>query len=263
MSGGLDRRLWAISSVVILGAVMSILDTTIVNVAIDALARDLHATHGTNQWVSTGYMLALATVIPLTGWAAERFGTKRLFLVAVSLFAAGSALCGMAWSSESLIGFRVLQGLGGGMVMPTGMMILAQAAGPQRMGRVMSVIGVPMLIAPVIGPALGGYLIDAISWRWIFFVNVPIGAIALVLAYRILDRDRPQERHPLDVRGFLYLSPGLTALVYGLAEAGSAGSLTAARPMLSVGVGVALIAAFIWHALHAKRPLLDLQLFRV
>jgi EmrB/QacA subfamily drug resistance transporter len=263
MSGGLDRRLWAISSVVILGAVMSILDTTIVNVAIDALARDLHASLGTIQWVSTGYMLALATVIPLTGWAAERFGTKRLFLVAVSLFAAGSALCGMAWSSESLIVFRVLQGLGGGMVMPTGMMILAQAAGPQRMGRVMSVIGVPMLIAPVIGPALGGYLIDAISWRWIFFVNVPVGAIALVLAYRILDRDRPQERHPLDVRGFLYLSPGLTALVYGLAEAGSEGSLAAARPLVSIAVGIGLIALFIRHALRTERPLLDLQLFRV
>jgi EmrB/QacA subfamily drug resistance transporter len=242
---------------------MSILDTTIVNVAIDALARDLHASLGTIQWVSTGYMLALATVIPLTGWAAERFGTKRLFLVAVTLFVAGSALCGMAWSSQSLIGFRVLQGLGGGMVMPTGMMILAQAAGPQRMGRVMSVIGVPMLIAPVIGPALGGYLIDQISWRWIFFVNLPVGAIALVLALRILDRDRPQERHPLDVRGFLYLSPGLTALVYGLAEAGSEGSMTAVRPLLSVAVGVVLIAAFVRHALRVARPLLDLQLFRV
>ncbi len=263
VSGGLDRRLWAISSVVILGAVMSILDTTIVNVAIDALARDLNASLGTIQWVSTGYMLALATVIPLTGWAAERFGTKRLFLVAVSLFAAGSALCGFAWSSESLIIFRVLQGLGGGMVMPTGMMILAQAAGPQRMGRVMSVIGVPMLIAPVIGPVLGGYLIDEISWRWIFFVNVPVGAVALVLAMRILDHDRPQVRHPLDVRGFLYLSPGLTLLVYGLAEAGAEGSMTGARSLLSIAAGVVLIGAFVWHALHRTRPLLDLQLFRV
>jgi EmrB/QacA subfamily drug resistance transporter len=263
MSGGLDRRLWAISSVVILGAVMSILDTTIVNVAIDALARDLNASLGTIQWVSTGYMLALATVIPLTGWAAERFGTKRLFIVAVSLFAIGSALCGFAWSSESLIGFRVLQGLGGGMVMPTGMMILAHAAGPQRMGRVMSVIGVPMLIAPVIGPVLGGYLIDEISWRWIFFVNVPVGIVALVLAQRILDRDRPQERHPLDVRGFLYLSPGLTLLVYGLAEAGSVGSMTDTRSLLSIAAGVVLIGAFVWHALHTVRPLLDLQLFRI
>ena len=208
-------------------------------------------------------MLALATVIPLTGWAAERFGTKRLFIVAVTLFVAGSALCGAAWSSESLIAFRVLQGLGGGMVMPTGMMILAHAAGPQRMGRVMSVIGVPMLIAPVIGPVIGGYLIDEISWRWIFFVNIPVGAVALVLATRILDRDRPQERHPLDVRGFLYLSPGLTALVYGLAEAGSVGSMTAIRPLVAVAVGLVLIGAFIRHALRATRPLLDLQLFRV
>ena len=258
MSGGLDRRLWAISSVVILGAVMSILDTTIVNVAIDTLGRDLHASLGTIQWVSTGYMLALATVIPLTGWAAERFGTKRLFMLAVSLFVVGSALCGFAWSSESLIVFRVLQGLGGGMVMPVGMMILAQAAGPQRMGRVMSVIGVPMLIAPVIGPALGGYLIDAISWRWIFFVNIPVGAVALVLAARILDRDNPQERHAFDLRGFLLLSPGLTALVYGLAEAGSVGSLTAVKPLAAIGVGLLLIAAFVLvgvpHRAAAARP---------
>ena len=263
MSGGLDRRLWAISSVVILGAVMSILDTTIVNVAIDTLGRDLHASLGTIQWVSTGYMLALATVIPLTGWSAERFGTKRLFMLAVSLFVAGSALCGLAWSSESLIAFRVLQGLGGGMVMPVGMMILAQAAGPQRMGRVMSVIGVPMLIAPVIGPALGGYLIDEISWRWIFFVNIPVGAVALLLAWRILDRDAPHERHAFDLRGFLLLSPGLTALVYGLAEAGSVGSLTAVKPLVAIGLGLGLIAGFVWSAFHTERPLLDLNLFRV
>jgi EmrB/QacA subfamily drug resistance transporter len=263
MSGGLDRRLWAISSVVILGAVMSILDTTIVNVAIDTLGRDLHASLGTIQWVSTGYMLALATVIPLTGWSAERFGTKRLFMLAVSLFVVGSALCGLSWSSESLILFRVLQGLGGGMVMPVGMMILAQAAGPQRMGRVLSVIGVPMLIAPIIGPALGGYLIDAISWRWIFFVNIPVGAVALVLAARILDRDNPQERHAFDLRGFLLLSPGLTALVYGLAEAGSVGSLTAVKPLAAIAVGLVMIGGFVWSAFHTERPLLDLTLFRV
>jgi MFS family permease len=146
--------------------VCALLDTTIVNVAIDTLARDLHASLGTIQWVATGYMLALATVIPLTDWATERFGSRRLFLLSAGLFAIGSALCGFAWSASSLIGFRVLQGLGGGMLTPVGMTILTRAAGPQRVGRVMSVIGVPMLLAAVVGPVLGGWLVQDASWRY-------------------------------------------------------------------------------------------------
>src|SRR5215211_4107822 len=144
-SQGLDRRLLMVSSVVVLGAVMSILDTTVVNVAINQLAQEFDATLPTIQWIVTGYTLALATVIPLTGWAADRFGTKRLYLISIVLFVAGSALSGLAWSSGSIIFFRVLQGFGGGMLMPLGMTILTRAAGPQRVGRVMAVIGVPML----------------------------------------------------------------------------------------------------------------------
>ena len=129
----------------------------------------------TIQWIVTGYTLALATVIPVTGWAADRFGTKRLYILAIVLFVGGSALCGAAWSAESLIAFRVLQGLGGGMLMPAGMTILTRAAGPQRVGRVMAIIGVPMLLGPILGPILGGWLVDEVSWRWIFFINLPIG----------------------------------------------------------------------------------------
>src|ERR1035438_2839456 len=132
---GLDRALVGVAAVVVLGAIMSILDTTIVNVAINALARTFHTSLSTIQWVSTGYMLALATVIPLTGWAADRFGTKRLYTASILLFVLGSALSGTAWSASTLILFRVLQGLGGGMIMPAGMTILSHAAGPQRIGR--------------------------------------------------------------------------------------------------------------------------------
>src|SRR3954463_414985 len=140
---GLDRRLLMIASVVVLGAIMSILDTTVVNVAINTLARDFDTPLSTIQWIVTGYTLALATVIPITGWAADRFGTKRLYMLSIGLFLAGSALSGAAWSAGSLIVFRIVQGLGGGMIMPTGMTILARAAGPQRMGRTMSVVGIP------------------------------------------------------------------------------------------------------------------------
>jgi EmrB/QacA subfamily drug resistance transporter len=261
-SAKLDRALLLIASVVVLGTIMSILDTTIVNIAIDHLSRDFDAPLATIQWVATGYLLALATVIPLTGWAADRFGTKRLYMTSLILFLAGSALSGMAWSAHSLIAFRVLQGLGGGMIMPVGMTILTHAAGPQRIGRVMSVVGAPMLLGPILGPVLGGWLVDDVSWRWIFYVNVPIGAIALVLAMRILKPDEPQPSQRLDVRGLALLSPGLALLVYGMAETATHGGIDAAQAFVPATAGILLIAAFVWHALRAENPLLDLRLFR-
>jgi EmrB/QacA subfamily drug resistance transporter len=259
---GLDRGLLAIATVVVLGTIMSILDTTIVNIAINHLSEDFDAPLPTIQWVATGYLLALATVIPLTGWAADRFGTKRLYMTSLVLFLAGSALSGMAWSAHSLIGFRVLQGLGGGMIMPAGMTILTQAAGPQRVGRVMSVVGAPMLLGPILGPVLGGWLVDDVSWRWIFYVNLPIGILALVLAQRILAPDRPQPRHRLDALGLLLLSPGLALLVYGLAETGSHGGFDGPASIVPTIAGIALIAAFVRHALRTADPLIDVRLFK-
>src|ERR671938_1660160 len=177
---------------------MSILDTTIVNVALESLSRELHSSLQTIQWVATGYLLALASVIPLTGWAAERFGPKRVWTTVVGAFVATSALCGLAPSANALIGFRVLQGFAGGMIMPIGMITLAQTAGPARMGRVMSIVGVPMLLAPVLGPVIGGLIVTNLSWRWIFYVNLPVGALALVLATRILPPDGVTTRPRLD-----------------------------------------------------------------
>ncbi|MDA8366522.1 MAG: MFS transporter, partial [Actinomycetota bacterium] len=161
----MDPALRRLATVVILGAIMSILDTTIVNVAIDTLGRDFHSPLGTIQWVLTGYLLALATVIPLTGWAMERFGAKRMWILSLVLFLAGSVLSGAAWSASALIVFRIIQGLGGGMIMPIGQAIMARAAGPERIGRVMSVLGVPMLLGPVLGPVIGGLVVDSFSWR--------------------------------------------------------------------------------------------------
>ncbi|HST41093.1 MAG TPA: DHA2 family efflux MFS transporter permease subunit [Conexibacter sp.] len=258
----LGREVWIVAAVVVVGVIMSILDTTIVNVAIDTLARDFDVSLSTIQWVSTAYLLALATVIPLTGWAADRFGTKRLWMSSVALFVLGSALCGLAWDASSLIAFRILQGIGGGMVMPAGMTVLAQTAGPARVGRVMSIVGVPMLLGPILGPVLGGWLVDDVSWRWIFYVNVPIGLIALPLAWRILDRDVPRPGERLDLLGLLLLSPGLALFVYGLAETptrgfGSAGALL---PMVA---GIVLVVLFVVHSLRSDHPLLDLRLFKV
>jgi EmrB/QacA subfamily drug resistance transporter len=256
------RSLAAISAVVVLGAVMSILDATVVNVAIATLAREFGTDLSTIQWVSTGYLLALATVIPLTGWAADRFGARQVFLLSVVLFTAGSALAGLAWSAASLIGFRVVQGLGGGMLLPAGTTILMRAVGQQRVGRAMSTIGVPTMLAPVFGPVIGGWIVDSFSWHWIFYVNVPIGVLALALAYLVLPRDARQPAHRLDLVGLLLLSPGLTALVYGLAETTGPGGFGSPRVLVGLAAGTVLVAGYVAHALRAEHPLIDLQPFR-
>jgi EmrB/QacA subfamily drug resistance transporter len=258
---GLDHALMMVAWVVVLGAIMSILDVTVVNVAINTLARDFHTTLPTIQWVSTGYTLALATVIPLTGWAADRFGTKRLYMTSITLFVGGSMLSGLAWSAGSLIGFRILQGFGGGMLMPLGMTILTRAAGPQRVGRVMAVIGVPMLLGPIFGPILGGWLVDDFSWRWIFFINVPIAAGALALSMRVLPSDVPEPGHRLDWLGLALLSPGLAAVIYGLAQSGSAGGFGGAKVLLPMLAGAIALAFFVRHALRTPDALIDLRLF--
>jgi EmrB/QacA subfamily drug resistance transporter len=251
---------WVVASVVVVGAIMSILDTTIVNVALRTLAGDLHASLSEIQYVITGYLLALATVIPPSGWAVERFGAKRVWMTAVVVFVIGSVLSGTAWSADSLIGFRVLQGFGGGMIMPVGISVLAQTAGPQRMGRVMAVIGVPLLLGPVLGPVLGGLLVQ-VTWRLIFFVNVPIGVVALILAYRIMPSSRAVGRGSLDLRGLMVLSPGVALVVYGLSEAASAGGFGTPQVWAPIVGGIGLVAAFVVHARHASNPLIDVRLF--
>jgi EmrB/QacA subfamily drug resistance transporter len=258
----IDRALLVVAGVVVLGAIMSILDTTVVNVAINTLAGKFHTTLPTIQWVATGYTLALATVIPLTGWIADRFGTKRLYMTSIALFVIGSSLSGLAWSSTSIIVFRVLQGLGGGMIMPTGMTILTRAAGPNRIGRVMSIMGVPMLLGPILGPILGGWLVSDVSWRWIFFINVPIGIVALISSLRVLPRDVPAHEQRLDVIDLVLLSPGLALVIYGLAETNSAGGFGSAKVLIPLIAGLVLISAFVWHALRARNPLIDLRLFK-
>src|SRR3954451_13904217 len=210
----ISPHVWRVAVVVILGAIMSVLDTTIVNVALDTLAKDLHSPLTDIQWVVTGYMLALAAVIPVSGWAVTRFGAKRLYLVSLVLFTAGSALCGLSWSTATLIGARVLQGLGGGMLMPVGQMILVRAAGPRNMAKVMSAIGVPIILAPVFGPTLGGLLVEHAGWQWIFFVNLPIGVAAVIAALRLLPRDAivPAEAGKLDATGLGLVASGLVGI---------------------------------------------------
>jgi EmrB/QacA subfamily drug resistance transporter len=263
----LDARVLIVAGVVVLGSIMSILDITVVNVAMATFMKAFGKTQAQVAWVATGYTLALATVIPMTGWAAERFGTKRLYMLAILLFALGSALCATAPNLETLIVFRVLQGLGGGMLMPLGMTILTRAAGPERVGRVMAVLGIPMLLGPILGPILGGWLIDAASWHWIFLVNVPLGVIALVYAWQALDKDDPQSSESFDFLGMLLLSPGLACFLYGVSSIPAAqqnhGTMWTANVILPAVIGLVLVVAFVPWALRKANihPLLDLRLF--
>ncbi len=262
----IDAAVLKVAGVVVLGAIMSILDITVVNVALptfqkvfDNGGRPLE--YSAVAWTVTGYTLALATVIPMTGWAADRFGTKRLYMLALLLFTAGSALCATAGSIGELVGFRVLQGLGGGMLMPLGMTIMTKAAGPQRMGRLMAILGVPMLLGPIFGPILGGYLIDHASWHWIFLINVPIGAVALTYAWFALDSDRPVPSETFDWVGVALMSPGLALFLYGVSSIPGEGTFFAKKVAIPATIGLLMVVAFVFYSFTPKHPLLDLRLF--
>jgi EmrB/QacA subfamily drug resistance transporter len=257
----IERHVWVVAGVVILGMIMSILDTTIVNVALHTLSHDLDASLSEVQWVVTGYLLALAAVIPVTGWAARRFGARRVYMVSLVMFTAGSALCGLSSSVASLVVFRVIQGLGGGMIMPVAMMIMAQVAGPQNMGRVMGVISMPAMIAPILGPVVGGLILENLHWSWIFFVNVPIGAIALALGWRLLPHTDSGEAGRLDLVGLALLPLGSAAIIYGVSELGAGAAMGSAEVLAPFLGGIAVTILFTLHALRIERPLLDVRLY--
>ena len=257
----IERHVWVISGVVILGMIMSILDTTIVNVALERLSSDLHSPIAEVQWVVTGYLLALAAVMPVTGWAARRWGAKQVYLVSLVLFTLGSVACGLSSSLTALVIFRVLQGVGGGMIMPLAQLIMAQVAGPQRMGRVMGIVSMPAMLAPIFGPVIGGVILQNLHWSWIFFVNAPIGLLALVLGWRMLPNTDSGEAGPLDRIGLALLPAGAATGIYGISKVGTGAAIGSAGVLVPIVVGVVLNGLFIVHALRIERPLLDVRLY--
>ncbi|SHF83530.1 drug resistance transporter, EmrB/QacA subfamily [Streptoalloteichus hindustanus] len=252
----LDPDVLELGVAVVVGSIAALLDMTMVTVALAELARGFDASVTSVQWVSAAYLLAVAVVIPVTGRLVERFGARRTWSFALVAFLVGSVLCGLAWSIGSLIAFRAVQGLGGGMMAPLSMMIMARAVPPEQRGRVMAVVAVPGQLAPIVGPLLGGLAVDSVGWRWIFFVNVPVCLVALLLARRVPDGPVSERgARWLDLTGLLLLCPALALVVYGL-------SATRGRLPLLV-VGAVLLVAFAAHALRARAvaPLLDLRLF--
>jgi EmrB/QacA subfamily drug resistance transporter len=260
----LDPALVKLALVLMLGSLAAGLDTTIVNVALDTVGRHFRVPVASVQWVITAYLLALTMVVPLTAWTVERFGARRMWLVSLGTFLAGSMLCGVAWSLPVLITFRVLQGLGGGMLLPLVRTILAQVAGQQRMGRAMVFVAVPGSLTPVLGPVLGGLVTDSLGWRWVFYVNLPVCLAGLILAYRTVPASQPGNRTArLDVRGLALLTAGLAAGVYGLSEAGSHDGFAAPAAWVPLAAAAAALAAYAAYALATRtEPVIDLRLFR-
>ncbi|WP_438431941.1 MDR family MFS transporter [Gorillibacterium sp. sgz500922] len=265
LAPSMSPALMRMAAALLIGTLAPLFDTTITNVAIHTLGEALHASVSGIQWVMTSYLLALGMVIPITGWAMERFGGKRMWMAALTTFLAGSVLCSLAWNLGSLIAFRAIQGIGGGLMLPVMQTMLIRAAGSQKLGKLMAMIGLPTLLGPILGPVLGGLIVDRLDWRWIFYVNIPICLVALALAWRWLPRESPRERSGrLDFIGLLLLSPALVLIIYGLAQVGSHHGFGHSAVLVPLLGGVALLAVFIGYALRTSgTPVIDLRLFRI
>lgn len=250
---------WLVGIVYVTALFMDLLDMTITNVAIPTLATEFNAGTTTIEWVITGYLLSLALFIPASGWLGDRFGTKRVFVTALSIFVAGSVLAGLAWDVESLIVFRVIQGIGGGMLTPVGMAIMFRAFPPTERAAASAILAIPITVAPALGPLLGGYLVEYQDWRWIFLINLPIGAVALAAAVFLLREDKQETAGKLDVLGFVLSGAGIVTFVYALAEAGLHG-FGDTRVLVFGGVGLLLLGLFVVQELRTAEPMIDVRL---
>ena len=268
----LDPALIKLTAILMVGAIAALLDTTIVNVGLDAIARDLHTTVSTVQWVMTGYLLSFGMVIPLNGWAIGRFGARATWLASLALFLAGSVACGLAWNIGSLVAFRVIQGIGGGMLMPVLTTLLIQAAGGRSLGRLMATVSLPAVVVPVAGPVVGGLIVSNLSWRWLFYVNVPICLAGLFLAWRGLPAStatKAAAKPRLDLIGLGLLSPGLAAVLYGLAQVSIHHGFGHLAVIIPLAAGLLALTVFVVRARRGggtqpvTEPIIDLGLFRV
>ncbi|MDR3708180.1 MAG: DHA2 family efflux MFS transporter permease subunit [Capsulimonadaceae bacterium] len=255
-SDRLDPSIWKIGTVAVLGSFMSQLDATVVNVSLSSLAAAFHGSLAEIQWVTSGYLLALALILPLSGWMVDRIGARALYLWCFSAFTLSSALCGFSWSVDSLIGFRILQGMSGGLMAPMAQMMMARVAG-KHIASVLGFAAMPILLAPLLGPVVAGAILQFASWRWLFLINMPVGALALILAVLFLPQDREETKpRDLDLVGLALLSPGLVLFLYGSDHVSDRAGLAA------LAVSVLLFVAFSrWAAVKKDTAIIDLQLF--
>jgi EmrB/QacA subfamily drug resistance transporter len=252
----------------IVGGVAAILDSTMVTIALHTLTVSLHTTDGAIQWVTTGYLLAMAVAIPVTGWAESRWGGKRVWMAALVLFVAGSVLCALAWNDASLIGFRVVQGFAAGLIFPLMQTLGVRAAGGRASSRLIATVSLPLALGPILGPVIGGVILNWLSWRWLFLVNVPVIAVGLVLAWRLLPDDRPAVgagRPRLDVIGLVLLAPALAGILLGLSNLSQDGGIGHVGVLAPLLAGIALLGGFLAWALRpgGQRPVVDVRMLRL
>ena len=252
----------------IVGGIAAILDSTMVTLALHTLVVSLHSTDGTIQWVTTGYLLAMAVAIPVTGWAESRWGGQRAWMAALVVFVAGSVLCALSWSAASLIGFRVLQGFAAGLIFPLMQTLGVRAAGGRASSSLIAAVSLPLALGPILGPVIGGVILNWLSWRWLFLVNVPVVAAGLALAWRLLPPDRPDPaagRARLDVTGLALLAPALAGILLGLSNLSEDGGIGHASVIVPMLAGIALLGAFAAWALCAgdRQPIVDIRLLRL
>jgi EmrB/QacA subfamily drug resistance transporter len=251
----------------IIGGVAAILDSTMVTIALRTLVVSLHSTDGAIQWVTTGYLLAMAVAIPVTGWAEARWGGKRVWMAALLLFVVGSVLCAAAWNDASLIGFRVAQGFAAGLIFPLMQTLAVRAAGGRASSSLIAAVSLPLALGPILGPVIGGVILNWLSWRWLFLVNVPVIAVGLALAWRLLPADQPSPgagRARLDLIGLGLLAPALAAILLGLSNLSQDGGIARASVLVPLLAGIALLGAFVGWALRpGGHPVVDVRLLRL
>ena len=260
----LDPQVFKLAGVLLVGVLAVVFDTTIVNVALDRLAVELAAPISVIQWVTTGYLLALAMAVPVTGWLLDRFGGKPLWIGALAVFVLGSIASSLAWDASSLIAARVIQGIGGGLMLPVMQTLLVQAAGARSLGRIAAIVALPILLGPILGPVLGGFILDSLSWRWIFWINVPFCLAGIALAVWLMPSIAPSRRLRFDTLGFILFSPGIAALLYGLSRVAIDGGFGTLDVIVPVAAGISLVAIFVIRAVTMSgAPLVDMKLLRV
>lgn len=262
-SGRLPYK-WVVLLVVVFGSFMSILDQTVMNTALPRLQSAFGADLSTLQWVITAYTLVQGVVTPTTAFFASRLGIKRFYMISIALFTVGSALCGLAWNLPVLIVFRVIQAVGGATLFPLAITLLFSEFPPQERGLASGLLSVSALMAPAVGPTLGGYLVTYAHWPLIFYINVPVGVVAFLLAFLLLREHSSEEKICFDIPGFMLAASGLTALLYALSNASSAG-WTSPSVLIILAVGSLLLTLFVivelYTARRGRQPLVDLRLF--
>ncbi|MFD7061127.1 DHA2 family efflux MFS transporter permease subunit [Streptomyces sp. NPDC059906] len=265
----LEPALVRLIAVVLLGGMLGILNSTMVAVAIGPLSQEFGTSLNTIGWASTGFLLAVTAMIPFTSWAVDRFGSKRMWTIGLLTFIGGTLACALAWGVGSLIAFRVVQGIGAGILDPLVLVLLARAAGPHRAGRVMGLMGVVLSLGPVLGPVVGGAVLQGLSWRWMFIFGLPLGLVALVLALKVIPTDPPRGGEEpfakLDVVGLALLGPGFAVLVLAMNQSAERNAFAVWQVLSPLILGAVMLLVYVVHALRERRsgpPLIDLRLFK-